>query len=64
MWRNCICSGLFPYDDDIFDDGPNENYVGSPKMQEIHDKLEKFKVTAEQTSVELFQFQLNIIRSL
>jgi len=39
-----LVAGRFPYDDDIFDDGPNENYVGSPKMQEIHDKLEKFKV--------------------
>jgi calcium-dependent protein kinase len=39
-----LVAGRFPYDDDIFDDGPNENYVGSPKMQEIHDKLAKFKV--------------------
>jgi calcium/calmodulin-dependent protein kinase I len=39
-----LIAGRFPYDDAIFDDEPNENYVGSPKMQEIHDKLAKFKV--------------------
>jgi serine/threonine protein kinase len=39
-----LVAGRFPYDDAIFDDEPNENYVGSPKMQEIHDKLKAFKV--------------------
>jgi serine/threonine protein kinase len=39
-----LVAGRFPYDDAIFDDEPNENYVGSPKMKEIHDKLAKFKV--------------------
>jgi len=39
-----LIAGRFPYDDDIFDDGPNENYVGSPKMKEIYDKLAKYKV--------------------
>ena len=37
-------AGRFPYDDDIFDDEPGENYVGSPKMKEIHGKLRKAKV--------------------
>jgi calcium-dependent protein kinase len=39
-----LVAGRFPYDDSIFDDEPYENYVGCPKMQEIHDKIEKFKV--------------------
>jgi calcium-dependent protein kinase len=39
-----LVAGRFPYDDAIFDDEPNENYVGSPKMQEIYDKLKAFKV--------------------
>jgi serine/threonine protein kinase len=39
-----LIAGRFPFDDAIFDDGPNENYVGSPKMSEIHGKLEKYKV--------------------
>ena len=25
----------------MFDDGPNENYVGHPKMKGIYDRLEK-----------------------
>lgn len=36
-----LITGRFPYDDDIFDDGPNENFVGHPKMHAIYDKLEK-----------------------
>jgi serine/threonine protein kinase len=39
-----LIAGRFPFDDAIFDDGPNENYVGSPKMSEIHGKLEKYRV--------------------
>ena len=34
----------FPFDQAIFDDGPNENKVGSPKMREIHSKLQRYKV--------------------
>jgi len=36
-----LIAGRFPYSDDIFDDGPNENYVGSPKMAEIYEKLRR-----------------------
>jgi len=39
-----LVAGRFPYDDAIFDDGPNENYVGSPKMKEIYEKLMNYKV--------------------
>merc|ERR1711964_535166 len=34
-----LVAGRFPYPDEIFDDGPNENYVGSPKMKEIYKKI-------------------------
>jgi serine/threonine protein kinase len=34
----------FPYHGDMFDDGPNENWVGHPKMKEIHEKLRDCKV--------------------
>jgi calcium-dependent protein kinase len=39
-----IIAGRFPYDDAIFDDGLNQNFVGCPKMKEIYDKLQRFKV--------------------
>jgi serine/threonine protein kinase len=39
-----LIAGRFPFNDAIFDDGPNENYVGSPKMVEINAKLERYKV--------------------
>ena len=39
-----LIAGRFPFDDKIFDDGPNENYVGSPKMAEIHARLQRYKV--------------------
>merc|ERR1712118_446231 len=34
----------YPYPDALFDDDPSENYVGSPKLQEIYVKLAKYKV--------------------
>jgi serine/threonine protein kinase len=39
-----LVAGRFPFEDDIFDDKPGENYVGSPKMVEIHTKLKRAKV--------------------
>jgi serine/threonine protein kinase len=39
-----LIAGRYPFDSAIFDDGPNENYVGSPKMAEIYDKLQRYKV--------------------
>jgi serine/threonine protein kinase len=33
-----------PYPRELFDDGPEENYVGSAKMNEIHDKLRNYKI--------------------
>merc|ERR1711964_387782 len=39
-----LVAGRFPYPDEIFDDGPNENYVGSPKMKEIYKKIQNFNV--------------------
>lgn len=44
----------YPYADDIFDDGPNENYVGSPKMKEIYGKMEKFQVKFKTTTWQPF----------
>ena len=39
-----LIAGQFPFNDAIFDDGPNDNYVGSPKMAEINARLERYKV--------------------
>jgi serine/threonine protein kinase len=39
-----LITGRFPFDDEIFDDQPGENYVGSPKMEEINKKLQKSRV--------------------
>jgi len=42
-----LIAGQFPFDDAIFGTWPggaNENYVGSPKMAEIHAKLQRYKV--------------------
>jgi len=36
--------GRFPFQDEIFDDKPGENWVGSPKMEEISSKLKQQKV--------------------
>lgn len=39
-----LIAGRYPFDDEIFDDDPSENYVGSPKLDEIYHKLQKYKV--------------------
>lgn len=39
--------GKFPYDPKMFNDKPGENWVGSPKMREIREKLCKFQVNYE-----------------
>jgi serine/threonine protein kinase len=36
-----LIAGSMPFDDAIFDDCLNQNCVGHPKMQEIHDKLRR-----------------------
>jgi calcium-dependent protein kinase len=39
-----LMCGRMPFSSSIFDDEENENYVGSPKMKEIHGKLENYKI--------------------
>lgn len=34
-----LLTGVFPFNPGIFDDEVGDNYVGSPKMKEIHDRL-------------------------
>lgn len=40
-----LIAGTFPYNGRLFDDKPGENWVGSPKMREIKDKLCDAKVS-------------------
>jgi len=39
-----LLSGSFPFPHAIFDDKPGENRVGSPKMQQIRDRLHKQRI--------------------
>jgi serine/threonine protein kinase len=39
-----LIAGQFPFEHEIFDDKPNDNYVGSPKMAEIHARLGRAEV--------------------
>lgn len=39
-----LSTGRFPFDARIFDDKPGENWVGSPKMQEIRQRLQHSQV--------------------
>jgi len=39
-----LISGKFPFKNAMFDDKPGENYVGSPKMKVIQDRLRHFHV--------------------
>eukprot|EP00930_Biecheleria_cincta_P022799 TRINITY_DN16584_c0_g1_i1.p1 TRINITY_DN16584_c0_g1~~TRINITY_DN16584_c0_g1_i1.p1 ORF type:complete len:348 (-),score=68.08 TRINITY_DN16584_c0_g1_i1:198-1241(-) len=39
-----LLTGEFPSNEEIFDDQPGENWVGSPAMQRVHDKLKTEKM--------------------
>jgi serine/threonine protein kinase len=39
-----LLSGSFPFSQAIFDDRPGENWVGSPKMQQIRDRLHQQRI--------------------
>jgi serine/threonine protein kinase len=39
-----LATGKFPFNDEIFDDQPGENYVGSAKMKQIRRRLERAKI--------------------
>jgi serine/threonine protein kinase len=39
-----LAAGRFPFREDLFDDKPGENWVGSPKMSEIRGRLKNVKI--------------------
>merc|ERR1719456_1873222 len=39
-----LISGKFPFKNAMFDDKPGENWVGSPKMKVIQDRLKHFQI--------------------
>jgi len=39
-----LLSGRFPFQDRMFDDGPGENWVGGPKMEQIRRRLKVAKI--------------------
>jgi serine/threonine protein kinase len=62
-----LLTSKFPFKSDIFNDEAGENWVGSPKMKEIRDKLCKFKIdwshrvfTLEPNARELLQAMLAV----
>lgn len=42
-----LISGRFPFKNKMFDDQPGENWVGSPKMKEIQDRLKEYHIDFE-----------------
>lgn len=42
-----LLTGCLPFRKDMFDDGPGENYVGSPAMERIHDRLKSHQINFE-----------------
>jgi len=39
-----LLTGRFPFDSRMFDDEAGENWVGSPKMKQIQDRLQRFNI--------------------
>merc|ERR1719422_261786 len=46
-----LLTGSFPFDENIFDDKPGENWVGSPKMREIREKLNNVRLDWQRPSL-------------
>jgi len=60
-----LLTGKFPFKADMFDDKPGENWVGSPKMKEIRNKLRSFKIKFEGYSVfEQDQVACDLLRGM
>jgi len=56
--------GRFPFDARMFNDKPGENWVGSPKMKEIREKLCKYQVNYEHRVFQRDPTALDLIRSM
>lgn len=56
--------GEFPFDSRLFDDKPGENWVGSPKMGSIRQRLHRFQVKYEHKAFQLEPAACELIQSL
>lgn len=56
--------GRFPFDSRMFNDKPGENWVGSPKMKEIRDKLCRFKVNYDHKVFSLEPQALDLVKAM
>jgi len=56
--------GKFPFDARMFNDQPGENWVGSPKMKEIRDKLCKYKVNYDHKVFSREPQALSLVQSM
>merc|ERR1712087_977453 len=59
-----LLTGRFPFDAQMFNDQPGENWVGSPKMCEIRDKLCKFQVSFDFRVFERNPMALSLIQQM
>lgn len=59
-----LCAGKFPFRPDMFDDKPGENWVGSPKMQEIRNKLKTFNIKWSYKAFESEPAACDLVRSM
>mmetsp|Transcript_73167 Transcript_73167/g.210103 ORF Transcript_73167/g.210103 Transcript_73167/m.210103 type:complete len:538 (+) Transcript_73167:102-1715(+) len=59
-----LCAGKFPFKSDLFDDKPGENWVGSPKMKEIRNKLRTFKIKWSYKHFEQELAACDLVRSM
>lgn len=59
-----LLAGKFPFPKDIFNDGPGENKVGSPKMQEIRGKVQQTKINWNVNSFRMFPLAEDLVQKM
>jgi len=59
-----LLAGRFPFDPRMFNDQPGENWVGSPKMKEIREKLCRYKVNYDVRVFQKDQQACELVKSM
>jgi len=59
-----LLTGRFPFNSAMFDDEVGENWVGSPKMKEIQDRLKRFEINWQLAPLPVEPLACELIRAM
>lgn len=59
-----LLTGRFPFDNKIFDDEPGDNWVGSPKMKEIREKVMTHRIDWSHSNFQSDSHAENLLKAM